>query len=85
MFIHLYENGYNNEIDFVLPYINARVKEYKDNPLDSMNRDFVPLLITRYLMSKDYVFEHKYFIEEAIKKHNEINKDLLLISEILAI
>jgi 6-phosphofructokinase 1 len=24
-------------------------------------------------------------IEEAIKKHNEINKDLLLISEILAI
>jgi len=24
-------------------------------------------------------------IEEAIKKHNEINKDLMLISEILAI
>jgi hypothetical protein len=83
MFIHLYEHGYENEIDLVGSYINDKIKWYKNNPLQSEHRDEIPLLIIRYLMNKDYIFEHQYFIEEAIKKE-KARLDELLENEVKA-
>lgn len=81
MFIHLYEHGYENEIDLVVPYINEKVKGYQNDPFNSYHRDEIPFLIIRYLMNKDYVFEHQYFIHEAIKKEQE-RLNLLLEKEV---
>lgn len=71
MFIHLYENGYQKDIDLVLAYINEKVKYYQNSPLENSQNHDLPLLIIKYLMNEDYIFEHKYFIEKAIEKEQD--------------